>query len=58
MNGKKGDDPIFDILHWKIPRFSPLADGLIAEIVQLGGRDELERTINLSQPPPIKHLER
>src|SRR5439155_5045373 len=34
-NGSKGDDPITDILIWKIPVFSPTADALIAEIWQL-----------------------
>jgi hypothetical protein len=57
-NGKKGDDPILDIVHWKIERFSPKADGLVAEIVQLGGRAELERTFNLSVPPPIAEFEK
>lgn len=57
MNGKKGDDPILDITHWKISRFSPTADALIAEIVELGGRDELERTFKLSAPPPIRQFE-
>jgi len=57
MNGKKGDDPILDIMHWKIPRFSPSADAMIAEIVHLGGRDELTRTFNLFQPPPIRQFE-
>jgi hypothetical protein len=57
-NGKKGDDPILDIVHWKIERFSPKADGLVAEIVQLGGKAELERTFNLSVPPPIAEFEK
>jgi hypothetical protein len=38
MNGKKGDDPILDIVYWKVPVFSAEIDSLIAEIVQLGGR--------------------
>ena len=52
-NGKKGDHPITNVLRWKTARFSPKADELIAEIVQLGGMAELERTFNLFVPPPI-----
>ena len=57
MNGKKGGDPILDITHWKVARFPPIADALIAEIVQMGGRDEVERTFNLFDPPPIRQFE-
>ena len=57
MNGKKGDDPILDIMHWKVSRFSLTADALIAEIVQMGGRSELEHTFNLFDPPPIAQFE-
>lgn len=46
-NGKKGDEPLLDITYWKIRRFSEKADTLIAEIVNLGGKAELERTFNL-----------
>jgi len=57
-NGRKGDDPFLDILHWRIRRYSEVADRLIAEIVQLGGRTELERTFNLFVPPPLPEFER
>jgi hypothetical protein len=57
MNGTKGDDPVLDIVYFKIPRFSPTADALIAEIVQLGAQHELESTFNLFAPPPIPSLE-
>jgi len=57
-NGKKGDHPLTDIMYWKISRFSPKADGLIAEIVQLGGRTELEKTFNLFAPPSILEFEK
>jgi hypothetical protein len=57
MNGSKGDDPVLDIVHWRIPVFSPTADALIAEIVQLGARDELQRTFDLFQPPPLEQFE-
>ena len=56
-NGKQGDHPLTDILHWKIPRFSPKADQLIVEIVQLGGETELKRSFNLFAPPPIPEFE-
>jgi hypothetical protein len=51
MNGKKGDDPILDIVRWKALVFSPEIDSLIAEIVQLDGRAEIEKRFNLSKPP-------
>jgi hypothetical protein len=57
MNGNKGDDPILDIVYWKTPRFSPEIDSLIAEIVQLGGRADIERSFNLSQPPALQEFE-
>lgn len=57
MNGKKGDHPITDIVKWKIPVFSPTADALIAEIVQLGARPELESSFNLFMPPPLPAFE-
>jgi hypothetical protein len=56
-NGKKSDHPLTDITHWTIPRFSPRADRLISEIVQLGGTAELERTFDLFAPPPISEFE-
>jgi hypothetical protein len=56
-NGRKGDDPILDITFHKIARFSPTADALIAEIVQLGAQAELRSTFNLFAPPPIPSFE-
>jgi len=56
-NGRKHDNPITDIIHWKIPVFSPTADALIAEIVRLGGEKQLESAFNLFSPPPLDHLE-
>lgn len=58
MNGKKGDDPIFDIVHWKVARFSPAADSLIADIVQMGGKSEQEHVFNLFDLPPIGEFEK
>ena len=58
MNGKKGDQPITDILLHNLPTYSPKADALIKEIVQLGGRAELESTFDLMVPPrPIAPFE-
>jgi hypothetical protein len=57
MNGKPGDHPITDIVKWNLPRFSPLADELIAEIVQLGAQQELERTFDLFTPRSLPSFE-
>jgi hypothetical protein len=57
MNGKKGDHPLTDIVHWKIPTFSPTADALVAEIIQLGAERELETTFNLFAPPALPSFE-
>jgi hypothetical protein len=56
-NGKQGDHPLTDIVHWKTRRFSEKADALVLEIVNLGGETELERTFNLFKPPPIEEFE-
>jgi hypothetical protein len=57
MNGKPGDDPILDITHYKRPVFSPTIDGLIVQIVDLGGRLELEvKLVNLASAP-LQELE-
>jgi hypothetical protein len=57
-NGKPGDDPIKDIIHYKLPVFSPTIDALIAEIVELGGRLELEvKLINKDPKAPLDVLE-
>jgi len=56
-NGKPGDHPITDIIIHKMRLFSPKADALIAEIVSLGGREELEKRFDWFLPPPVKELE-
>jgi hypothetical protein len=56
-NGKKGDDPLMDIVSWKMRTFSETADRLVLEIVNLGGKVELERTFDLFKPPPIEEFE-
>jgi len=42
MKDKPGDDPITDITDRGLLVYSPDADALIVEIVELGGRDEIE----------------
>ena len=56
-NGKPGDCPITDIVAYRLPVFSPSIDLLIAEIVALGGRQELEERYCLFYwaPPSFKH---
>jgi hypothetical protein len=51
-NGKPGDHPLTDILIHKLEVVSPRADALVREIVELGGRDELEADFNLGQLDP------
>ncbi len=57
MNGKKGDDPVTDILFHKARVFSSTVDGLIAEIVQLGGGAALRSSFNLYRPEPLDKFE-
>jgi hypothetical protein len=45
MNGKPGDSPITDITIHGLLVYSPDADALIVEIVQLVGRDEIEPSL-------------
>ena len=57
MNGKKGDDAILDIVNYHASVFSPEVDLLIAEIVALGGKaeiqDEFGRLLNEPRSTPI-----
>lgn len=55
--GGPGDDPITDIVTYRLPVFSPVADVLIAEIVALGGRREIEQRYGAFYwgPPSFKH---
>jgi hypothetical protein len=57
MNGKPDDDPLIDILVHNLTVFSAQADELIKEILNLGGRDILERRFNLFSPPPLAKFE-
>ncbi len=53
MNGKPGDDPITDIVEYRLAVFAPAVDTLIAEIVALGGEQELrERGLDGLRPLP------
>jgi len=53
VNGKPGDDPITDVVKYRLPVFAPSVDILIAEIVALGGEQELrERGLDGLQPLP------
>jgi|HubBroStandDraft_6_1064221.scaffolds.fasta_scaffold00083_29 hypothetical protein len=56
-NGKKRDHPLTDILYRKLSTFSEEIDELVTEIVELGGRKELEQTFNLFAPPPLPEFE-
>lgn len=43
-NGKPGDHPLTDLLHWKSPVFGDPVDNLLREIVKLGGESVLDRS--------------
>jgi hypothetical protein len=52
VNGKRGDHPITDIVNYRVAVFGPAIDLLIAEIIALGGRQELEDRYGPSYWPP------
>lgn len=52
-NGKPGDHPLTDILHWKIKTFSSEIDSLIRDVVRFGGQKELDQKFDLLKPPPF-----
>jgi len=54
----KGEHPLTDILYHKIQRFSPTVDRLIREIVDFGGKRQLERTFNWYVLPPVPEFEK
>jgi hypothetical protein len=62
MNGKPGDSPVLDITAYGLRVYSEKADQLIAEIVRLGGRDEIEPVLSSEYSPyanpDIPELER
>ena len=43
-NGKPGDHPPTDLLHWDSPAFGEPVDSLLREIVKLGGESVLDRS--------------
>lgn len=57
VQGGPGDDPITDIVTHGLAVFSPVADLLIAEIVSLGGRGEIDERYGPFYwgPPSFKH---
>lgn len=61
-NGKPGDHPLTDITVHGLRVYSRKADGLVREIVHLGGREEIAEMLVLEynnyQHPEIKRLER
>lgn len=57
-DGKPGDHPITDIVVHNMRVFSKKADRLIREICSLGGRDKMERIVDLLHPPRTRELER
>ncbi|MGH9258910.1 MAG: hypothetical protein ACRD08_03275 [Acidimicrobiales bacterium] len=61
-NGKPGDHPITDTLIHNLAVYSPTADGLIREIVGLGGRREIDHLLlqryDKIMNPDVAELER
>jgi len=57
-NGKPGDHPITDITIHGIRVFSAAIDGLIEEIVRLGGRRHLDVLVDWFTPPPKPELKK
>lgn len=52
MNGKPGDHPLTDILSHQLGVFGPSVDGVIRDIVELGGGDDLEHEFELLKLDP------
>lgn len=61
-NGQPGDHPLTDIVVPGLVVYSAKADGLVREIVALGGRDEIEAMLferyNVHARPDVAELER
>lgn len=51
-NGRPGDHPVTDIVQGRAV-FGDEADGLIREVVAMGGNDELCRERWIWSPPPL-----
>jgi hypothetical protein len=43
-NGKPGDHPLTDLIHWKSPVYGEPVDSLLREVLQLGGESILDRS--------------
>ena len=61
-NGKPGDHPLTDIVVHGLRVYSEVADSLVRQIVELGGRDEIENMLfleyNVWERPDVPRLER
>lgn len=51
-NGKPLDHPLTDILYHEFEVFGPACDGLIREIVQLGGTEQMESELDIWRLDP------
>ena len=51
------NDPIINILIYKLPVFSPKIDNLIRELDKYMPQDQLARLINWFFPPPLNEME-
>ena len=57
-NGKQGDHPLTDILHYKAATYSATAEESIRQIAELVSRDRLYELFDWWNPPPIHEFER
>ena len=53
--GGPGDDPVSDIVVYRLPVFGSIADRLVAEIHELGGAEEVEAMCRSEYWPPKHH---
>lgn len=56
-NGKQGDHPLTDILHYKTATYSDTADESIRQIAELVSRDHLYELFDWWNPPPMEEFE-
>ena len=47
VNGKQGDNPVTDIVHYGLPVFTPEVDALVREVYELGGLQDDQSQIYL-----------
>ena len=55
--GGPGDDPVIDILVYKLSVFSPKIDGLIRELAKYMPAYRLDKLMNWLSPPPLDEME-